>query len=66
MHTNYRAGGQVGVRSLLRSQANYETNLFYRNHWRPVLLRALADLDAFTEGGFANVFPVSDEMIEGL
>lgn len=66
MHTNFRAGGQLGVRSLLRSQANYETNLFYRNHWRPVLLRALADLDTFTEGGFANVFPVSDEMIEGL
>jgi len=66
MHTNYRAGGQAGVRSLLRSQANYETSRFYRNHWRPVLLRALADLDAFTGGGFANVFPVSDEMIEGL
>ncbi|TAV37269.1 HNH endonuclease [Rhizobium ruizarguesonis] len=66
LHTNYRASGQAGVRSLLRSQARYEAAVFYRNHWRPVLLRALADLDAFTEGGFADVLPVTDEMIEGL
>jgi len=66
LHLNYRAGGQAAVQSLLQSQAQYESNIFYRNHWRPVTLRALADLDPFTDGGFAQVLPISEEMIAGI
>lgn len=66
LHLNYRAGGQAAVQSLLRSQAQFETGMFYRNHWRPVTLRALAGLDTFTDGGFVQVLPISEEMIAGF
>ena len=66
LHLTYRQNGQAGVRALLRLQAEFETAAFHRNHWRPVLLRALADLDEFTDGGFAVVLPIPEYMIEDL
>lgn len=66
LHLAYRGMGQQGVRRTLRLQARYEAKAFYRNHWRPALLRALADHDGFTDGGFADVLPVIEEMLDDL
>lgn len=66
LHLAYRGMGQEGVRKLLRLQTNYEIRAFHRNHWRPTLLQALADHDAFTAGGFADVLPLSEEMLRDL
>jgi len=66
LHLIHRQRGQVGVQELLSLQAQFENHAFYRNHWRPVLLRKLADFDEFTEGGFASVLPIPDEIIENL
>ena len=56
----------AGVRKTLRLQTRYETRAFHRNHWRPALLRALLEHDTFTEGGFAEVLPILDDMLEDL
>lgn len=66
LHLQYRAGGQQNVRSFLRMQARYETGAFYRNHWRPTLLRSLAASGDFTNGGFADVLPIHDPMLDDL
>lgn len=66
LHLNYRQNGQEGVRGILRIQAQFEITAFHRNHWRPVLLQALADLDEFTNGGFAVVLPIPENMIEDM
>jgi hypothetical protein len=50
-------GGGDGVRYFLNRQANVETHAFYRNHWRPVLLNALANTDEFCDGGFKEILP---------
>jgi hypothetical protein len=47
----------TGVRDYLERQATVETNAFHLNHWRPVLLRALASHVDFCNGQFANVLP---------
>ncbi|MGV1785855.1 MULTISPECIES: HNH endonuclease [Agrobacterium] len=49
--------GGGGTRYYLRKQADIEAAKFYRNHWRPVLLYALAAHDGFCDGGFRTVLP---------
>ncbi len=66
LHLAHRAEGQAGVKKTLRLQTRFETKAFYRNHWRPTLLRALLAHDPFTDGGFAEVLPIQDEMLEDL
>jgi hypothetical protein len=63
----YADAGAHGVAGYLRLQARYETKApFHRNHWRPVLLKALAAHAPFIEGGFADVLPLDQEMREEL
>jgi len=64
LHGAFRASGIDGVRAHLRAQAYYEAKCFYRNHWRPTLLYALAENDEFCNGGFAPVFAVPHEALE--
>ena len=64
LHGAYHARGAAGVQAHLRGQARYETDRFYRNHWRPTLLHALAEHDAFCDGGFADVFAVPTYVLE--
>ncbi|MEN0653382.1 MULTISPECIES: HNH endonuclease [Hyphobacterium] len=66
LHLSYRASGQDGVREALRLQTQFEIRAFHRNHWRPVLLRALTDHEGFTDGGFADILPISEDMLEDL
>lgn len=66
LHLAFRGAGQHGVRKVLRLQTRYETNAFHRNHWRPALLRALTDHEEFTSGGFAEVLPVDEELLNDL
>ncbi len=66
MYLSYDAGGQPEVRRFLRIQARYEVRAFYRNHWRPTLLSALADNDDFTDGGFIVALEIPDDMLEDL
>ena len=58
LHRSYHSEGPEGIRSFLKLQANTEFSVFHLNHWRPVLLLALADHQEFCEGGFLNVLPV--------
>jgi hypothetical protein len=53
----FDAGGGESVSLFLNRQANVERRAFHRNHWRPVLLGALADHQAFCAGGFQEVLP---------
>lgn len=56
LHDAYQSGaGQV--QSYLQRQAAVEVQSFHLNHWRPVLLGALANHDGFCDGGFAAVLP---------
>jgi hypothetical protein len=57
LHMAAELGAGDGVRCYLRKQADVETHAFYRNHWRPVLLNALANHDEFCNGGFKDVLP---------
>ena len=66
LHLAYGADGQDGVCTILRLQARFERRAFHRNHWRPVLLRALTDHDGFTSGGFAEVLPIPADMLSDL
>lgn len=66
LHLANRGTGQEGVRKTLKLQKRYEIKAFHRNHWRPALLRALADHDDFTGGGFAEVLPILDDMLDDL
>lgn len=66
LHLSSRSDGQKAVRSFLRAQADYESGSLHRNHWRPALLRALADHDGFTDGGFAEVLQIPQAMIDDL
>jgi hypothetical protein len=58
LHDAFRAGVAEGVRTFLQRQAEVEFRVFHRNHWRPVLLVALADHVAFCSGGFQAVLPL--------
>ena len=53
----FDSAGVDGVRSYLFAQADVESRQFHLNHWRPVLLRALAAHDGFCNGEFAIVLP---------
>ena len=53
----FPALGADGVRFYLNRQAEVEFNQFHRNHWRPVLLLALANNDAFCAGAFQALLP---------
>jgi hypothetical protein len=67
LHMLFAVQGQVGVKTHLRLQARKEAKApFHRNHWRTVVLRALADYDDFTAGGFAKVLPVDEDMLADL
>ncbi len=54
----FEAGGADGVASFLCRQAKVECSAFHPNHWRPVLLDALASHSEFCNGGFRDVLPV--------
>lgn len=64
LHIRSVAAGAGGVQSFLVLQARYEEGVFYRNHWRPVLLRALAEHDPFVNGGFATVLPIPQDILD--
>ena len=49
--------GAEGVRRYLHTQANVEFGQFHRNHWRPVLLLALANHDKLCAGAFRGLVP---------
>ncbi len=67
LHMTHGVQGKAGVARLLRVQAKQEAKApFHRNHWRAVLMRALAAYDDFTDGGFAKVLPIDAEMLEDL
>jgi len=66
LHLAFRGSGQAGVRKILRLQTGYEVREFHRNHWRPTLLRALTLHDAFTGGGFAEILPIPQDMLDDL
>ena len=51
----FQSGGAAGVESFLNDQAEVESAAFHRNHWRPVLLVALALHQEFCNGGFLYV-----------
>ncbi|MBY3215942.1 HNH endonuclease [Rhizobium laguerreae] len=57
IHMAAEFNGGEGVRYYLRRQARVEEVAFYRNHWRPVLLHALAGHAGFCDGEFRNVLP---------
>jgi hypothetical protein len=66
LHLSASSGGSVAVRTFLQLQARYEAGQFYRDHWRPVLLRALAAHPPFVNGGFAIVLPVPQEIRDDM
>ncbi|RWO78448.1 HNH endonuclease signature motif containing protein [Mesorhizobium sp.] len=53
----FDSAGAEGVRNYLLAQADVESREFHLNHWRPVLLRALAAHAGFCGGEFAEVLP---------
>lgn len=58
LNTCFDAIGAHGVSQFLDSQAEVESRYFYPNHWRPVLLKALAQHNEFCSGVFRTVLPV--------
>jgi len=53
----FDSAGADGVRAYLLAQAGVESRQFHFNHWRPVLLRALAAHEGFCSGEFTAVLP---------
>lgn len=66
LHLHFGSGGAKSVRKFLKLQARYEVGEFYRNHWRPTLLNALAAHDEFTDGGFADVLPMPQDILDDI
>lgn len=66
LHIQYSTDGQQAVRRFLLLQARYEVRAFYKNHWRPTLLSALAGNNGFTAGGFIEVLPMPDDLLDDL
>lgn len=58
----FDALGGVGVREYLHRQATVEFTQFHSNHWRPLLLHALANHEAFCAGDFRQVLPAPPVM----
>lgn len=59
LHMCFDELGADGVRNYLIHQASVEFAHFHANHWRPVLLLALANHEAFCAGGFQEVLPAA-------
>lgn len=57
MHMCFETLGAEGVRRYLRTQADVEFRQFHRNHWRSVLLLALANHDELCAGAFRDLVP---------
>lgn len=57
LHMCFDAAAADAVRTYLLRQASVEMTQFHVNHWRPVLLLALADHGDFCAGGFREVLP---------
>lgn len=66
VHLEHARKGERGVRKLLRNQGAIEAESFYTNHWRPTLLRALANHDEFVGGGFVEIFKVPQRILDEL
>jgi hypothetical protein len=66
LHGSASSGGSAAVTRFLQLQARYESVRFYRNHWRPVLLRALASHAPFVDGGFATVLPIPQDIRDDM
>jgi hypothetical protein len=66
LHGSAASGGSAAVIRFLQLQARYESVQFYRNHWRPVLLHALAAHAPFVGGGFATVLPIPQDIQDDL
>lgn len=66
VHLEYARKGERGVRKFLRNQEKLEAERFYPNHWRPTLLRALANHDEFVGGGFVEIFKVPQRILDEL
>ncbi len=66
LHGSAASGGSTAVSRYLQLQARYESVRFYRNHWRPVLLHALAAHIPFVDGGFATVLPIPKDIQDDL
>ncbi len=62
----YAADGNDSVRGFLLAQADVEETAFHRNHWRPLLLRALADHEDFCGGGFRDILPTPPDAVPAL
>ncbi|MEQ8441745.1 MAG: HNH endonuclease [Alphaproteobacteria bacterium] len=63
LHDAHMADGSNGVRVFLQRQAAVEIHAFHANHWRPVLLEALASHDDFCDGGFEVVLPMPAQAV---
>lgn len=66
LHLQYSVSGKDSVRSFLNLQSRHEQRAFYRNHWRPTLLAALAQHDEFIDGGFADVLPLAPDILDDM
>jgi len=55
LHMCFESNGAAGIVLFLNEQAEVEFGAFHRNHWRPLLLRALAGHQEFCDGGFRNI-----------
>ena len=66
LHLSYVNRDKKTVRKFLNAQAKVEETAFYRNHWRPTLLYALADSDEFVDGGFVMVLPIAQEILDDI
>ena len=66
LHGSAASGDSAAVIRFLQLQARYESVQFYRNHWRPVLLSALAAHPPFVDGGFAAVLPIPQDIQDDL
>lgn len=66
LHGEFYRGGAEAVRTYLSRLLSHATIAYYRNHWQPALLRALAGHDEFVDGGFATVFPVPQDILNDL
>lgn len=65
LHMSFQQGSEL-VRRFLLTQAAVERQSYHRNHWRPVLLQALADHAPFCNGGFATVMPMDPQLLAGM
>jgi hypothetical protein len=63
LHICFDALGAHGVRDYLNRQASVEFGRFNTNHWRPVLLLALANHNEFCEAAFRDILPLTPPQV---